>query len=162
MVSRPKLLYDDDFYAWTRQQAAELRRLAQTRPNAALDFPHLIEEVADLGKSERNAVRSHLRVVIEHVLKLASAPASDLRIAWHETIQDARLELEDKLAPTLRRDLQRNLGRIYARGRRGASGSLRLHGEPEAAEALPADCPWRLADLLNPDWFPASRCGLEP
>lgn len=48
-------LYEEDFYAWTRDQARELRRLAATHPNVALDFLHLIAEVEDLGKSERAA-----------------------------------------------------------------------------------------------------------
>jgi hypothetical protein len=162
MAAAPEHLYRDDFYAWTRHQAAELRKLAQTRPNVALDFPHLIEEVADLGRSERNAVHSHVRVIIEHALKLEHSQAGDPRIGWYETIIRARSDLEDKLTPTLRRDLQRNLQRVYRLARRSAFQSLRLHGETEPAEALPPDCPWRLADLLDPDWFPASRHGLEP
>jgi hypothetical protein len=162
MASRPEQLYDDDFYAWARHQAAELRKLAATRPNAALDFPHLIEEVADLGTSERNAVRSDLRVIIEHLLKLEYAPAVDPRPGWYETIIRARDDLDDRLTPTLQRDLQRNLAKVYARACRATRAKLRLHGEHEAAEALPDACPWRLTDLLNPDWFPKSRHGHQP
>jgi hypothetical protein len=44
-------LYDEDSYVWTQRQADALRRLAETRPNADLDFAHLIEEVPDLGTS---------------------------------------------------------------------------------------------------------------
>jgi uncharacterized protein DUF29 len=58
MATRPERLYQEDFYAWTRDQAKALRRLAETRPNLELDFPHLIEEVADLGISQRDAVRN--------------------------------------------------------------------------------------------------------
>ena len=32
----------EGFYAWALGQADELRRLAETRPNAAIDFEHLI------------------------------------------------------------------------------------------------------------------------
>jgi hypothetical protein len=59
----------------------------------ALDFEHLIEEVADLGKSERFAVRSQLRRIIEHSLKLAWSLAREPRPGWHETIIDARTTL---------------------------------------------------------------------
>jgi hypothetical protein len=38
MATRPEQLYEDDFYAWTRDQARALRRLAGSRPNVALDF----------------------------------------------------------------------------------------------------------------------------
>jgi len=162
MATRPEQLYEDDFYAWTRDQAQALRRLADSRPNVGLDLEHLIEEVADLGISQRDAVRSQVRRIIEHCLKLEYSPAREPRVGWHETIIDARTGLEDKLTPTLRRGLQRRLPTLYDQARRVAHGSLRLHGEPEAAEALPVACPYRLADLLRHDWHPASRHGLEP
>ncbi len=49
MASRRERLYDEDFHAWTREQAQALRRLAETRPNDEIDFRHLVEEVRDLG-----------------------------------------------------------------------------------------------------------------
>jgi hypothetical protein len=70
MATRLAELYEDDFYAWTQNQAKALRRLAQARPNEAVDFAHLIDEVRDLGDAERDAVRSHVRTIIEHCLKL--------------------------------------------------------------------------------------------
>jgi hypothetical protein len=162
MASRPEQLYEEDFYAWTREQAQALRRLAASRSNVALDFPHLIEEVADLGNSQRDAVRSQLRRIIEHCLKLEYSPAREPRAGWHETVVGARIELEDKLSATLRRGLQRGLPRLYHQARRSAEASLRVHGRDAAAGAQPAECPYRLTDLLRPDWLPASRHGLSP
>lgn len=63
MAVRPDELYETDFYAWTRLQVLELRRLRDSRVNAALDLRHLIEEVRDLGKSERDACRSEVQRV---------------------------------------------------------------------------------------------------
>lgn len=162
MATPPERLYEEDFYAWTRDQARALRRLAATRPNVALDLDHLIEEVADLGKSERFAVRSQLRRIMEHCLKLAWSPAREPRPGWHETIIDARTTLEDKLSPTLRRDLRRNLEPLYAQARRNAEGALRAHDEHDAADQLPVDCPYRFADLLRHDWYPENQHGLPP
>ena len=51
-------LYERDFYAWTRRQAGELRRWAATRPNLDLDLARIAEEIADLDKEQRNALRS--------------------------------------------------------------------------------------------------------
>ncbi len=163
MATRPEELYEEDFYAWTRDQAQALRRLAASRPNLALDFPHLIEEVADLGTSQRDAVRSQLRRIIEHCLKLEYSPAREPRAGWYETIIQARTEIEDKISPTIRRGLPSGCLRAHAR-RRGATRRRRsrLHGEPAAADALPETCPYRLADLLRHDWYPASRHGLSP
>jgi hypothetical protein len=79
MGTRLEQLYEDDFHAWTRDQAKALRRLAQARPNEAIDFAHLIDEVQNLGKSQRDAVRSHARTVIEHCLKLEHSGAREPR-----------------------------------------------------------------------------------
>ena len=162
MATGPEQLYEEDFYAWTRDQARALRQLAGTRPNVGLDLPHLIEEVADLGISQRDAVRSQVRRIIEHCLKLEYAPAREPRAGWHETLIHARTEIEDKLTPTLRRGLQRRLPKLYQQARRAAEGSLRVDREDAAADALPAACPYRLADLLRHDWYPPSRHGLTP
>jgi hypothetical protein len=61
-------LYETDFYAWTRHQARELRRLQETRPNIALDLEHLEEEVRDLGSDRRDACRSQVERILEHFL----------------------------------------------------------------------------------------------
>ena len=61
MATRQKDLYAEDFYVWTQAQAEALRRLAETRWNGPLDLEHLAEEVEDLGRSTRNAVRSQLQ-----------------------------------------------------------------------------------------------------
>jgi hypothetical protein len=162
MVTRAQRLYDDDFYAWTRDQATALRRLALTRPNVEIDLEHLIEEVADLGTNRRDAVRSQLRRILQHCLKLEHSPAGDPRPGWHDSVIEARLELEDKLSRSLRRDLQRNLPKLYDQARRAAADSMRAYGEGTAADALPETCPYGLADLLRHGWYPASRRGLEP
>ena len=92
----------------------------------------------------------------------AQQQSANPRAGWHETIIDARIALEDKLTRTLRRDLQRRLPKLYEQARHAAGGSLLLRGEPEVAEALPAACPYRLADVLSYDWYPSSRHGLKP
>ena len=43
MATRPDELYEEDFYAWTRHQARELRRLRALRLNTSLDLAHLAE-----------------------------------------------------------------------------------------------------------------------
>ena len=65
--------YDDDFYAWTQHQAEVLRSMAVA--DNRFDREHVAEEIEDLGKSERDAVRSQIRRIIEHLLKLGYSPA---------------------------------------------------------------------------------------
>ena len=146
--------YDDDFYAWTQYQAEVLRSL-RTRDNR-FDREHLAEEVADLGKSERDAVRSQVRRILEHLLKLAYSPAGDPRYAWMRSILEARSTLGDKLSATLRQDLEVMLPRLYRDARGQAELSLREYGEHEAAALLPIDCPYDLDQALTDDWYPQS------
>ena len=162
MATGPEQLYDDDFYAWTRRQAAALRRLRLTRPNVELDLDHLVEEVADLGTNRRDALRSQLRRIIQHCLKLEHSPAQGPRPGWRDAIIDGRLEIEDQLSRSLRRDLGRNLPKLYGQARRAAADSLRAYGEDAAADTLPETCPYALPDLLRHGWHPTSRHGLRP
>jgi hypothetical protein len=67
-------LYQTDYYAWTRQQAAELRRLAAARAHSTLDLANLAEEVESLGTSQLSGVKSRIRRVVEHLLKREYSP----------------------------------------------------------------------------------------
>ena len=55
-VADPEALYERDFYAWTLAQVAELRRLPAERRNNGLDIRNLADEVAGLGRGERDTV----------------------------------------------------------------------------------------------------------
>ncbi len=150
MARRAVDLYEEDFYAWTREQAAALRGLAAARVNLPLDLEHLAEEVEDLGSERREAVRSQLRRILEHRLKLAFSPARDPRAGWMDTIDDAIAEIEGRLTPSLRRDVERQLPRLFEAARRKATRALLAHGEREAGARLPTMCPWTLDELLQP------------
>jgi hypothetical protein len=146
--------YEDDFYAWTQFQAEVLRSLPVS--DNRFDRDHVAEEIEDLGKSERDAVRSQIRRIIEHFLKLAYSPAEQPRFDWLDTIDDARETLSDKLTATLRRDAENSLEKLYAEGRRRAARGLVRHGEPNAADALPQLCPYSLEEIFREDWYPAA------
>jgi hypothetical protein len=47
MTMTADLLYEEDFYAWTQQQAELLRRLPAI--SNELDIEHIAEEIEDLG-----------------------------------------------------------------------------------------------------------------
>ncbi|MET4699254.1 hypothetical protein ABIE65_002284 [Constrictibacter sp. MBR-5] len=154
-------LYEADFYAWTQVQADRLRRLQAERANLDLDLPHLAEEVEDLGKAERNLLRSHLRRIIEHCLKLEWSRAQEPRRSWRLSIIEARIEISDHLTATLRRDVADELPRLHEQARRLARQALIGKGEADAAAALPADCPYTLDQLLDDDWYPTNRHGVR-
>ena len=146
--------YEDDFYAWTQHQAQVLRTMPVS--DNRFDREHVAEEIEDLGKSERDAVRSRIRRIIEHLLKLTYSPAEQPRFDWMHSISEARAELEDKLSPTLRRDVEATLERLYAQARRNATLSLRNFGEQQAAQAFPDTSPYSLDEVCQQDWYPDS------
>src|SRR5690348_15042634 len=100
-------LYEEDTAAWAEQQAAALRAAARGGSNQLLDWENLAEEIEDLGKSLRIALKSQISRVILHQIKLMHSPASDPRRGWRRTIRQARDEiariLED--SPSLRREI---------------------------------------------------------
>jgi hypothetical protein len=147
--------YEDDFYAWTQYQAEVLRSL-KTRDNR-FDREHVAEEIEDLGTSQRDSIRSQVRRILVHFLKLAYSPAGAPRFEWMGSIIDARAELEDKLSPTLKRDIQEHLTRLYGRARKQAVVELQRYDEHRAAASLPEECPYTLDQILAEDWYPEAR-----
>jgi hypothetical protein len=152
-------LYEEDFFAWTRSQAKELRRFARSRPNLPLDLAHIAEEIADLGTSRRDALRSWTRRIIEHLLLLEHVRATEPRRSWIGEVLDFRSEIEDRLSATLRRDLRRQLPRLYERARRHARKKLELYGEADAPSRLPERCPYTLDQALGDFWPDAAHDG---
>jgi hypothetical protein len=144
--------YEDDFYAWTQYQAEVLRSM-RIRDNR-FDRENVAEEIETVGRNERDAVRTHLRRILEHFLKLAYSPAGDPRYGWMGSIVEARAQLDDKLSATLRQDIETSSPRLYRSARKQAELSLREFTEPDAAVSLPAECPYTVDQILADDWYP--------
>ena len=142
-------LYEEDFYAWTKAQAMLLR----AGRFADLHLEHLIEEVDDLGESLKRSVRSRIRTIIEHLLKLEHSPAREPRGGWYDTVLAQRSDLLDELTASIRREVEPTLPDLYEWARQYAATSLRKHGEAAAADALPQACPYTL-DQITGDWLP--------
>src|SRR5919109_178418 len=115
--------YDADFYAWAQAQAAALR----AKDWAALDLDHLAEEVEELRKTERRAVRSQLRLILSHLLKWAHQPARRTD-SWRSTIANGRVLVQEDLEDNagLARELDALAAWAYRRARRDAAKDTRL------------------------------------
>lgn len=153
-------LYEHDFCAWAKSQAAALRAIRESRPNLPLDFERLIDEVEELASRDLRTAKSQLRRLILHLLKLEYSPAERPRRQWLNTIDDARHELEDLLSPSVSAVIAPSLERLFAEAKRTAARDLADASEIEAAKALPETCPYTLDQLLGEDWRPANRHGL--
>ena len=160
VASKPAELYEEDFFAWTRDQAEALRRLAGQRWNGPLDLEHLAEEIEDMGSERRDAAESQVRRILEHLLKLEHSRAIDPRGVWRDSILDARAVLPRKLTPSIRRAVVEELPHLYEQARRKAANGLASHGECDMARALPTACPYGFDVILADDWYPANRHGI--
>jgi len=159
-LPRAAELYEDDFFAWTQIQARELRRLARTRPNLPLDIAHIAEEIADLGRNQRDSLRSWARRVIEHLLLLEHSPAREPRRGWTAEVVNLRSEIQDRLTPRLHRDLRRRLPYLYDRACRDLRLKLEPYGEAQVADRFPDECPYTLDQVLGNFWpDPANDAG---
>ena len=78
-------LYEQDFYLWTQEQIALLREGKWHE----LDREHLIEEIADLGRSARKELRSYLEGLVLHLLKWRYQPDYQTR-SWRDSIEENR------------------------------------------------------------------------
>ncbi len=65
------------------------------------------------------------------------------------------------MTPTLYRDAEVSLGKLYDQARRRVARTLQRYGEEAAADTLPATCPYSLDDICREDWYP-ERVQREP
>jgi len=154
MSERDESAYEDDFYAWTQEQAALLRTL----PGGGnrFDPEHLAEEIEDLGRSELRAAQSLCEHIIEHLLKLEFSGLDEPADHWRDEIVEWRLQLEK----TLTRSIEAKLD-LAGRYRAALRLVRRLDREVLGLSGrLPPQCPYTLEQIVgtaDEDWFPASR-----
>lgn len=158
-----KTLYERDFVAWTKGQAAALRAAAHTGSNLPLDWENLAEEVETLGTSERRELHSQIQRVIRHLLKLQFSPAIEPHRGWAETVGDARSAIEVVLefSPSLRNELESAVRAELPRGMREAIRDLQKYGEIDAAGISRLRAAQYTAEQVLLDWFPPAP-GDEP
>jgi Domain of unknown function DUF29 len=83
----------------------------------------------------------------------------DPRFDWTASIIDARAVLDDKLSPSLRRDVEARLTKLYAAARKQTSVDLLKYHERDASAALPTQCPYTVDQILAEDWYPDPQSG---
>lgn len=157
-----KTLYDEDFLAWTKDQADALRSAARGRSNQQLDWENLAEEIESLGTSQKSALSSQMRRIVRHLLKLQYSPAQDPRHGWFETVIDARGEIEDlfRTSPSLKNEARDAVTIANRLGSRQAIHDLEKYTElnPTVVAQLHATI-YTAEQILDEDWFPPEPQG---
>jgi hypothetical protein len=138
--------YDQDYYLWFVDQV----RLLRNGMWQHVDIEHLAEELEDMGKREKRALRSRTVVLLAHLLNYAHQPERRSP-SWNGTIREQRKQLEDLLrdSPSLKPRLIEELEDSYI------SAKLLAAGETSLSEAeFPPTCPFTLEQLLDEHFWP--------
>lgn len=138
--------YDEDFAQWAEDQA----RLLRTGRVHKADLDNIAEELETLGRSEAHALRSHLKQIVYHLLKLVHRPERAAR-SWTNTIararQDVVILLEEN--PSLRSRLDDTFAKA---SRDGRTLAIIETGLPEAA--IPQGKAFTLDEVRRFDFLP--------
>jgi len=107
-----------------------------------------------LGKGELHTCQSLTQQIITRLLQLQFSTAADPGTGWESEIAAFRIDLEEKLTPSIERRIIRDLDRNDAKALRRLKPQLVRH-EPEMLQRLPASCPYTFAQIPSPDeWLP--------
>ena len=132
----PDGLYERDILSWSKHQADLLRRLARGERVNDVDWEHVVEEIEDVGLSELNAVRGHLRLMLVHLLKVQRWPESQSADHWRPEIVSFQSEADQRFAPSMRQSI--DLTVLYERALKQLK-STRFDGV--SPRAWPPACP---------------------
>ena len=151
-----KTLYEQDFQVWLTTTISHL----QKREFADLDTDNLIEELTELGKSEKRALESNLMVLLAHLLKLKvqhDAPPS-MRDSWYRSIIEHRQRIQKNLrdTPSLKSYLETAIQEAYLDARQVAikAGKLARFGVRIPPEnEYPKICPFLPEQILHESFY---------
>ena len=121
-------LHQQDFYAWTQEQAAALR--ARRTGANDIDYERVAEEIEEMGSEVRHACEAYTALILTHLFKLASTRSAYPVEHWRSEIGTFRLNLLTRLTPTIRNGLVENLEDLHGRGAKQAAKSFR-NTEPD-------------------------------
>jgi hypothetical protein len=146
--------YDRDFDAWIQQHITLLK---QGRVNE-IDIEHLIEELEDMGKSNKREIFSHLKILIAHLLKwqfqlnqLSELWEKFKGSSWQQSIIEQRSQIIDQIeeSPSLKRQLPESVVKAYPKA---VELAVRETGLPRST--FPNSCPYTIEQLLDENFYP--------
>ncbi|WP_199248079.1 DUF29 domain-containing protein [[Phormidium] sp. ETS-05] len=129
-------LYKSDFYLWVETTGQLLR---EGKFNM-IDWENLIEEIDSMGRREKTALKSNLRVLLMHLLKYNYQPEKRSN-SWKYTIFEHRKRITESLAdsPSLKTYYQEVFAECYQDARQEASLETGL-----PLEVFPEESPFLL------------------
>lgn len=145
-MPRNAAAYDEDFFAWTEEQA----RLLRSGQFSDLDIENIAEELESMGRSDRREIETRLTVLLAHLLKWQVQVGFRSR-SWSATIREQRERIADLLAelPSLQSCVTSMRPALYQRAIRSAADETGL-----SEHSFPAERPFTPEQLLDPGFLP--------
>ncbi|BFM40121.1 DUF29 domain-containing protein [Synechocystis sp. LKSZ1] len=149
-------LYNNDFQGWIEETIHHL----ENQQFDQLDIQNLIEELAELGRSEKRSLESNLMILIAHLLKLRiqqDVPEA-MKGSWYDSVVEHRQRVCKSLrdTPSLKGYLASAIESAYPDARKVAikEGKLAKFGVRIPPEFdYPPTCPFTLEQLLDEDFM---------
>jgi hypothetical protein len=146
LKAHSQTLYETDYLQWIETIVEKL----QSQDYANVDWENLIEEIADMGRSERRSFKSNLIVILVHLLKWQFQPEkrSGRR---HRSIIEHRRRVKEALddSPSLKSYLESIFAECYAQAIKQAKAETGL-----PVESFPVVCPYQLPEVTNDEFLP--------
>lgn len=138
-------LYEREYDRWL----SEMIELLKNRQFDRVDYEHLIEELAALGRREKTAVKSlSLQIIIQLLLyQFWTTERERNSNHWVAEMITFQVQLEDKLTTDLSKFLELELENIYENARLIAEKKTVL-------KILLIICHYSLTQILEKQWFP--------
>ncbi|WP_319423239.1 DUF29 domain-containing protein [Pleurocapsa sp. FMAR1] len=145
-ITDTKNLYNRDYYLWLSYTA----QLIKDGNFSEIDAANLIEEIEDMGRSEKRAVKSNLIILLLHLLKYKYQPAKKTN-SWKASIREHRRRLRDdfKVSPSLKRYFQEVFEESYQDSREQVADETGL-----PIDTFPTLCPFTIAEVLDSNYLP--------
>ncbi len=143
MDSNLKKLHDRDFNLWVEEMKIKI----QNREFKEMDWDNLLDEIDDMGASQKRALDSYMQRLIEHILKLKywQAEVDRCRNGWMVEVTNFRSRINRilKKNPSLKNYLDAEYNDIY----QDATKAMKLLFK------MPEDNFVELAQIMQEDYF---------
>ncbi|PSO49229.1 MAG: DUF29 domain-containing protein [Cyanobacteria bacterium SW_9_44_58] len=146
---KQKQLYETDYHLWVLETVKQL----QHGNFDAIDWENLIDEVSDLSRREKRKLKSLLRHLWEHLLKLKywQSELERNQSHWKGEIRNFRKQIRDELedSPSLKNYLNEISGECYEDAKEIVSDKSQL-----SLETFPKEPIAPLDQVLDENWLP--------
>ena len=110
-------LYEQDTLLWIEDTVTKLK----AHDFANIDLENLIEEIDELGKSQKKELKSRLLVLLEHLLKRLYVDSPNDFRGWEITIREQRQQIEIEIddSPSLKTLWQEVFDKVWPMALKG-------------------------------------------